>query len=471
MVNSRILCTLLVAAGLTAGNFLHAQGKEKKLLFKQDDAQETFVSKVYELKHLNAGDITPFILGAVKRYNTNSQVERLNYKFGKKQLLLVSTPPKMMKYVDDMLAKLDRPVKKKDHSGSVIEGTGIYRFAYLPKYRSTNDMLTILNKAVISGDGDAFRDSASNLLYWKDSYSDGMDVMQWAKQLDRPVPQVELEFKVYEVRKSLLDDVGVDYLAWKNGPGLNLFQVGYDNLVMQATESALANMDKFSSWSYGGFFAAPQFDLSFVRMLSQKGLANIAGTGHLTIVNNYSHTYSVKFSPEHQNIRKDSSDKSSVNTGASAAFQIDVIKPVICFKITGEKDRVSNYNGDNFDLVTYQNIDGTIIFAYSVAVSDVVERNNRGTELTGKGNIKSDLTLDLGEERLLAVYDKTQKVEQTIGIPFLCEIPYLKYLFGSTTTIDEDVKMIVSVKARLVHPEDRYSAWSGRLLTREDIVK
>ena len=471
MKNSRMLCCLLATVGLTAGSFLQADVKEKKLLFKQDDAQEVFVSKIYELKYVGAGDITPFILGAVKRYNTNSQVDRLNYKSASRQMLVVSTPPNMMRYVDNMIANLDRPVNKKDASGSVIAGTGIYRFAYLPKYRSTSDMLNILNKAVVSPDGGAFRDATSNLLYWKDSYSDGMDVLDWAHQLDRPVPQVELEFKVYEVRKGLLDDAGVDYLAWKNGPGLNLFQAGYDNMMMQTTESALANMDKFSSWSYGGFFAAPQFDMSFVRMLSQQGLAKIAGTGNLTVVNNYVKTYTVKFSPDYQNITKDSSDKSSIGAGAASTFQIDVSKPVICFKVTGEKDKVSNYNGDNFDVVTYQRLDGTIIFAYSVQVNDVVERNNRGTELTENGTIQSNLTLDLGDERLLAIYDKTQKVDQTVGIPFLCEVPYIKYLFGTTTTIDEDVKMVVSVKARLVHPEDNYSAWTGKLLTKEDIRK
>ncbi len=470
MKNSRMLLCLLATVGLVAGSSLPAaDAKEKKLLFKQDDAQETFVSKVYELKHVNAGDLTPFVLGAVKRYNTNSQVERLNYKAAKKQFLVVSTPPNMMKYVDDMIAKMDRPVNKKDASGSVIEGTGIYRFAYMPKYRSTSDMLHILNKAVISGDGAAFLDSTSNLLYWKDSYSDGKDVLEWSKQLDRPVPQVELEFKVYEIRQSLLDDAGLDYLAWKNGPGLNMFQVGYESLAMQATEELLANMDKFSSWSYGGFFTAPQFDMSFIRMLSQKGLAKIAGTGYLTVVNNYSKTYYVKFSPENQNISKDSSDKSSVGVGASSAFEISVIKPTICFKAKGEADSI--YNGDNFDVDTYKRLGGSLLFAYKVAMNDVVERNNRGTELTESSKVESDLTIDLGDERLLAVYDKTQKVEQTIGVPFLSEIPYVKYLFGTTTTIDEDVKMIVSVKARLVHPEDKYASWSGKLLTKEEISK
>lgn len=455
---------LLAAAGIAAASDVNA-AKDKKLLLVQDDAQETMVSKVYELKHTIAGDITPFVLGAVKRYNVNSSVERLNYSAGKKQFLVVTTPPSMMKFVDDMIKDLDRPGTK-DAEGSIIEGTGIYRFAYLPKHRSTDDMLNALNNLVRSSDGRVYRDSVSNLLYWKDSLSDGKDIMRWAVAVDRPVPQVELSFSVYEVRKSTLDDIGIDYLAWKNGPGLEMFQIGLESLALETVEKAFANMDQFSSFAYGGMFVAPQFDMSFVRCLSQKGDAKVAATGTLTVVNSYTKTYSVSFGPQLQNIEKNSSDKTSITGTNNSGFSVSVSKPVICFKAIGEKDEV--YNGDNFELTTYAKLGGSVQFGYELTNQNVVERNNRGDQLTDKSVVKSNLTIELGGERLLAVYDLKQQVEQTIGIPFLCEIPIVKYLFSTTTKIDEDSKLFVTVKARLVHPEDNYAAWSGKLLSEND---
>ncbi|MEI8248657.1 MAG: hypothetical protein WCI51_22695, partial [Lentisphaerota bacterium] len=99
---------------------------------------------------------------------------------------------------------------------------------------------------------------------------------------------------------------------------------------------------------------------------------------------------------------------------------------------------------------------------------NVVERNNRGTELTESSAIASNLTFELQGEHLLGVFNQVQKVEQTIGMPFLSDIPYLKYLFSTTTTIDSDVKLYVTVTGRLVHPEDGYEKWTGKLLTETD---
>ena len=83
---------------------------------------------------------------------------------------------------------------------------------------------------------------------------------------------------------------------------MNIFQAGLETASFQTVEKFLSNMDQFSSFSYGGFFTAPQFDMSFVRVLSQGGLAKISSAGSLTVVNNYTKTYSVKISPQMQNI-------------------------------------------------------------------------------------------------------------------------------------------------------------------------
>ena len=373
--------------------------KVKKLELWQDDAQDTFVSKLYTLQNIMAVDATPFVQGAVKRYNINSTVEALNYTEGKKQFLLVSTPPAFLPYMDDIIKNLDRPGGQPDKAGSVIDGTGIFRYAYLPKHRSTDTMVAALNAAVRDNSGYVWRDPVSNLMYWKDTPARGQLILAWAKGFDRPAPQVELQFKVYEVRDSDLDDIGIDYLAWKNGPGLNIFQAGYESITYQTVEKFLSNMDKFSNFSYGGYFTAPQFDLSFVRLLSQKGRAKIASAGTLTVVNNYIGNYNVRISPQFQNIAKNANDRTDVVVGANADFALTVARPVICFTSTGEVDQI--YKGDAFDQTTYSSLTGTIQLAYTLNINNVVERNNRGTELTESNAIASALTFELqrSEER------------------------------------------------------------------------
>ena len=117
---------------------LEPKSKSRTVHFIQNDAQPQMVTKVYSLKYLRASDATPFILGAVKRFSPESNVQRLNYKHGKKQFLLVSTGQQMMPYVDKMIKQLDIPGLK-DQMGSLVHSTGITRGSYRPKYRSGDD--------------------------------------------------------------------------------------------------------------------------------------------------------------------------------------------------------------------------------------------------------------------------------------------------------------------------------------------
>ena len=72
-----LLCAMDAAAFDPASETKEpAPDKVQKIRFKEDDAQNYMVSKVYDLKHLKANDLVPFVLGAVKRYASNSTVDR-----------------------------------------------------------------------------------------------------------------------------------------------------------------------------------------------------------------------------------------------------------------------------------------------------------------------------------------------------------------------------------------------------------
>ena len=94
-----------------------------------------------------------------------------------------------------------------------------------------------------------------------------------------------------------------------------------------------------------------------------------------------------------------------------------------------------------------------MIFDYSLNFKGVVERGNTGTELSNSTVFTGSATLGFGLEKVLAVYEKENDVEQTIGLPVLCRIPVLKYLFSTVTTIKERTYIIVTAEAELVHPD------------------
>ena len=476
MKENKYIAALVLAAGLAGTPLLQAAPPEngiRTIRLLQDDDQIRIVSKVYELKYLKATDVRPFVEAAVKRYSASSNVERVNYPQGGKQMIIVSTGEDFIPYVDDLVAGLDKPGKP-GKSGSIIEGTGITRITYAPNYRAAEDIVRLINEGTMgTPEGRAYLAKDSNTIYWKDDREAALSTLAWVKYLDRPVPQVNLRLNYYEVRESKLRDIGLDYLAWKNGPGMDIFSAGFDGGKVFSNEavwklisgaSKLADLTKnFStSWWYGAFFTAPAFDLSFVRILQQSGNAKLAAHADLTFVNTAvydvpelnSHlpkNYTATLTPGYENISKDEDDRSLIKESGDSTLTLVVTNPVICFGAApGEIDKSGKIpSTEEF----YKKNNGGVVFAYTLASKTVTEKSNRGDELGNSSTISGELTLGFKTEKLLATYVREQDVEQTVGIPFLVKIPVLKYLFGTTTTVKERTYIIVTAEANLVHPE------------------
>ena len=62
----------------------------RQITIVEDRNQNYMISKVYELKHIQACDIRPWVDTAVRRADSDSNVQRLNYKAGGKQFLVVN---------------------------------------------------------------------------------------------------------------------------------------------------------------------------------------------------------------------------------------------------------------------------------------------------------------------------------------------------------------------------------------------
>ena len=427
----KCVAMLAAASSLSLPFSVNAEEKVQKITFIEDDAQKDMASKIYTLKHTNAADIAPFIRSAVVRYSEESNVSSVEDNERNRQMLIVSTGVDMMEHVDRLVAALDRPAKIAKTSN--ITGDGIAYGVYQPQFRATDKMLDIIVKGEVSSgeaDSDVRLDSKRNMFYFKDTPATVEDIKAKLEWLDKPIPQVRLELKVYQVRDSDLKDIGIDYLAWKNGPGLDLFGAGYNALNVKGAEylagllglgaDAVGNI----SWGFGGFYTAPAFDLSFLRLLQQNGKATISSSASVIITNNRNREFKVNFAPEYQNITKDENHASAVAAGGDSSLTASIFNPVIT---AGKK--------------------GCINFQCEISNNNVVERNNLGAELTEAENFSAQTVVAFNQERLLASWNRSSDVEQTIGIPFLCEIPVLKYIFGTTTVNTEINRFFITVRA------------------------
>jgi type II secretory pathway component GspD/PulD (secretin) len=451
---------------LTVSCYLSAEPPEgesgiRKIHLIQDDAQDYMVSKIYTLKYAQSNDLAPFVTGMVMRYNINSSVGTIEYGADNTQLLTVTCPIEMMPCVDDFIAKADRniPLSGKE-PGEIVKGTGITRAVYRPKYRSGQNLLNVLVNSVI-GEGPYSSvyawDQNSNQIYWKDNSSNTEYVYQFLGYLDRPAPQIQFEFVLYEVRESTLRDIGIEYLSWKNGPGLNIFQAAFRSFsINSGGTSALQAM----SGPMGAFFAAPQFDASFIRLLEQNGTAEIRDTATLTVSNSDSSVNTVYFSPEFQNIVKNDNDKTSVGSdslGLQEGFYQAMLKitaPIVNLHYGDPQEGYpenEDFSVQNYQPGEYSKYKGTVNFTYTLQSAYVVDRNNVGAELVETNDVTSSVLIGLGKEFVLARWEKDQLTEQTIGVPFLSDIPILKYLFSTETVQKEKTNVYLTVKAVMLN--------------------
>ena len=468
----RSLGVSLLALALCSGAFAAAEdGSKRTIRLRQDDAQVRFESKVYELENAGASEILAFVKSAVLRYDVNSTVRIVTSQNGKTNALLVSTGKEFMPYVDKIVATLDRKPANGSKDGATIAGTGLTRVSYTPRYRAAADIANIINTTVSSAAGVAFVNDETNTIYWRDQDAAAKNTLAWVEKLDQPIPQVRVRINYYELRDSDLKDWGFDYLAWKNGPGVNLLNVGYNagnlavNELLEAAQFVASN-----SWGLGGFFTAPQFDMSFIRCLQQSGNANVVATGSLLMLNTpvaskkelaslaaiqasnpatAPFIYRMSMTPEYQTIGRNVLGRTVVGKSYfededgsmhsdPPQLEMKVINPIVCLdKVPGRE-------------VCPKSKDGGVIFDYSLYFKSVVERGNTGYELSNSAHFAGATTLGFGKEKILAIYEKENDVEQTVGLPILCRIPILKYLFSTVTSIKERTYIVVSAEAAVV---------------------
>jgi type II secretory pathway component GspD/PulD (secretin) len=460
-MNKQLCSALAVLTALAVLPAVAADGKKdgavRTIHLRQSDAQIRYESKVYELQNVTAESILPFINSAVMRYSVNSTVRRITSADGKREALLVSTGADFMPHVDKIIKSLDR---RGNMNKKGIDGTGISRIAYTPRYRAASQFASIINNTSGSSVGSAYVNAETNTIFWRDQADAAQNTLKYVEKLDQPLPQVNVRLNYYELRDSDLKDWGFDYLAWKNGPGVNLFNVGYNagKIFMDEAMSAALNIATSATWATGGFFTAPQFDMSFIRCLQQSGNASIASHAELRMLSTpvasmqqfralqayqlqniakAPFVYSISMTPEYQNIGKNTlgrtfvgksfyEDENGTRHSDPPQLEARIINPFVC---------MPGKNGK-----------GGVIFNYSLFFKNVVERGNTGSELSNTVSFSGAATLGFGTEKMLAVYEKENWVEQTIGLPILCRIPVLKYLFSTVTKIKERTYVVITAE-------------------------
>jgi len=190
------------------------------ILRTSNKAQVTYyVPKVFDLQYVNPYSVVRFI------HRTVQPEEGALYTFagpdGESGKVIVIAPQHQMPYVEQLIDVIDRP--------RLTSSDGAARAFVRLKHRSVADE-GFLN--TVSGNGQFGNfaletDPQLDGLYLKDIPTALADHLKYLETIwDVPTPEVAVDVTIYEIDANNDNAVGLDFHAWKNGPGRNLFALG-----------------------------------------------------------------------------------------------------------------------------------------------------------------------------------------------------------------------------------------------------
>ncbi|MCA9285844.1 MAG: hypothetical protein KDA22_11545, partial [Phycisphaerales bacterium] len=190
-----------------------------KILRTTNKAQTNrYVPKVYEFQHVNPYAVIRFVRRVME------VEEGAWFSFASPDMnsgkLLVICPEYQIAGLDELMALIDRP--------KLTSSSGTERICYRLRHRDAEDPGAIA-VAAMEGTPTAvlIPDTQINGWFVEDSPSAiGRIADAVINKYDVPTPQAEARVTVYEIDTHDDGQLGLDYVAWKNGPGRNLFALG-----------------------------------------------------------------------------------------------------------------------------------------------------------------------------------------------------------------------------------------------------
>jgi len=416
-----------------------------------------YVPKVYDFKNVNPYNVLRFIRRSMEIEEgawflfgkPEDPNDRESVKSGK---VVLMAPLYQLPYLDKLMAVIDRP--------GLTTSAGDKFFYYRPKHRNVGDpaFVAAVNAALSPNRTTSSQvpDTEVNGFLFYDSPSGIAGVQLWLPAIDQPPPQVMIEATLYEINVENDDALGLDFVAWKNGPGRKLFKVGAfaesERIPTLKGGTPLLNTGvpggTFAlpghQWESSGSFYSYFLDVpsSFFDYLVAKQKARVLTSAKLLTRNGRAAQLKagdfIFFW-----LRND-----GINTAASQRIVVGQLRErVLGASSVGALLSVTPLIGTdginltvNLDLVGHTGFD-------SLGTPELVRRN-----------FNTNLRVQDGQETVLGGYTREVMVQESNKVPVLGSIPIIGYLFGGEENLVKRRQVVVVLTANVVTD---FSAMSG----------
>ena len=445
-----------------------------KILRTTDKSQvNQYVPVAFEMQNVNPYAVLRFVRRVI-------EVEEGNWwtyvaPDGNRGRLVVNVPIWQVQPMQELVVLLDRPgLTSSDNSKRV--------YMYL-KHRDPSDpgFVDVVGQ-LMADTGTIVSHPQTGALYLQDSPSGVDRVLSYIENdFDAPTRQTMLRAKIYEVDLTNDGTVGLDFHAWKNGPGRNLFALGaFEEYVktsrvgINGTEAGGASVFHSGVDAYGlpnrrhsagGYHAAYFYDVpsAYFDYLVAKGRARVLTAPRATVLNTETAYFATGEEILYYQVQNGETPWAGVRPSDMPLDPLGGAEPY-------DDDHTHRVYPDN-RTVTGQTISRAVYGIAKAGVELLV------TPTIGEQSIDLDLDISIvsqlgydsnglptlhtrevdtriratpGREYIIGGMTRTRAIQTTRKVPVLGSIPIIGYLFGGEITTAKKTLLAMVISADTV---------------------
>lgn len=435
-----------------------------KILRTSDKAQvNQYVPVAFEFRNVNPHAVIRFLRRVV-------DVEEGNWHTfvapdGESGVYLANVPLWQVESLTELVNLLDRP--------GLTTSSGSKKVYIRLKHRDPGDpgFMGVI-RVLMTGDTKVLSDRPTGAIFVSDAPSGYQGVVNFIDRVDVATPQVLVRAKVYEIDLTNDGTIGLDFHAWKNGPGRNLFAFGAFSEGFRTNPLSTNGVDGVgnpiispganvfglpghrlsnSGRNYAYFYDVPSAFFDFLvtkgraRVLTAPRAAVMHGeTAHFSLMDEILF-YRVQSGPSAlAGVRPDGLPLDpfgdNVNFPDNRTLSGDLIP-----RIVPDVAEV----GIEFD-VTPQVGSKSINLDVDVTIVSQLGFDDSGIPMLSSRDVGSEFRVFPNQEYIIGGLTWTRSIQTTRKIPFLGSIPVLGWLFGSEITTQKKTMVVMALETQVV---------------------
>lgn len=427
-----------------------------KILRTSNKAQTNrYVPLVYEFKHCNPFAVVRF-MRRVMEIEEGSWFMFANPEENGGLAVLVA-PIYQIPGINDLIRVIDRP--------GLTTSDGAARAYVQLKHRSTidQDFLDMVFNEMSLTASSLVPDVDTNALYAKDAPSGIAAFHDYLDVIDVPTPQVRIDLDIYEIDVTNDGTLGLDFMAWKNGPGRNLWAVGayYETETIWDGDAVVYDSGAGTTGLPGhgfrnkGHNSTYLLDVpsSFFDFLVVKGTAKLLTSTQLTAMSGETASFATGEQIPYYLVQNGEAPTAGLRTNGQFIDPYGT-NPLFPDNRTLSGATLGRQLGavETGVFLDIAPMIGTEMINLSItgSVVSLLGYDENGVPKLGSREFSSDIRLTDGEQIVLGGMNRTSEIKSVQKIPILGSLPVLGFLFGKEITTVHKTTVVSVVTATIV---------------------